>query len=371
MRYLCELPQGHRDAVDPWALNAAMVSAAQNGHSNVVRYLCELPLDRGVDPSANANRAVRRAVRHLDVVRYLCELPLDRGVDPSADNNSAVRNAASRGHVDVVRYLCELPLHRGVDPSNAACTSHVDVVRYLCELPLDRGVDPSADHNHAIKTAASGGHVDVVRYLCELPLDRGVDPSADNNSAVRSTTYTGRVDVVRYLCELPRHRGVDPVRAVHFPDGVSTWANPRRACLDLVWYLWDNHVPKAVHLQIVRVGCNLLGLTDYMYGTAPEIALNSRHGTLGYRSRFGRMAARQPLLMLRAVVRAKRSDAVALTAPKLAAWTGGNRQRTHRCRPYRRRSARAHVSNGGDTTHNEHPKCWAIAGQAMCQQNEY
>ena len=51
---------------------------------------------------------------HLDVVRYLCELPPDRGVDPSADGNYAVRYAAEKGHLNIVRYLCDLPFSRGV-----------------------------------------------------------------------------------------------------------------------------------------------------------------------------------------------------------------------------------------------------------------
>lgn len=41
---------------------------------------------------------------HLNVVRYLCELPLD-----------PLRMAAMHGHVNVVQYLCELRLDRGSD----------------------------------------------------------------------------------------------------------------------------------------------------------------------------------------------------------------------------------------------------------------
>ena len=116
----------------------------------------------------------------------MCELPVDRGVDPSAHGNLAVQFAAENGHLGVVRYLCELPVDRGVDPSangnlavlSAAKWGHLDVVRYLCELPVDRGVEPSADDNRTVASAATSGHLDVVRYLCELPVDRGVDPSA-------------------------------------------------------------------------------------------------------------------------------------------------------------------------------------------------
>ena len=142
----------------------------------------------------------------MDVVRYLCELPSDRGVDPKAQDNNAIRMAASHGHVDVVRYLCELPSDRGVDPSvednDAICCAaserHTDVVRYLCELPPDQGVDPSAQNNRAIRLAASNGHVDVVRYLCELPSDRGVDPQACCIT-VAPWYCTRQLQVVRYL----------------------------------------------------------------------------------------------------------------------------------------------------------------------------
>ena len=42
---------------------------------------------------------------HVDVVRYLCELPGDRGVNPGADGSYAIRQAAMNNHVGVVRYL--------------------------------------------------------------------------------------------------------------------------------------------------------------------------------------------------------------------------------------------------------------------------
>jgi len=66
------------------------------------------------------------------VVRYLCELPVDCGVDPSSDDNYAVRWASKEGHLDVVRYLCELPADRGVDRSAVRWEeAHSNVARYL------------------------------------------------------------------------------------------------------------------------------------------------------------------------------------------------------------------------------------------------
>ena len=67
-----------------------------------------------MDPSACSNHPSAAERGHLDVVRYLCELPPDRGVDPSADGNYAVRYAAEKGHLNIVWYLCDLPFSRGV-----------------------------------------------------------------------------------------------------------------------------------------------------------------------------------------------------------------------------------------------------------------
>ena len=151
-----------------------------------------------MDPSANGNNAVRWAAAngHLDVVRYLCELPVDRGVDPSADDNDAVRLAAGDGHLDVVRYLCELPVDRGVDPSandndaiaSAATSNHLDV---------DRGADSSSDDDSSVDSAATSDHLDVVRYLCDLPVNRGVDPSTVAGMLAEQPRLS---DTARYLC---------------------------------------------------------------------------------------------------------------------------------------------------------------------------
>ena len=49
-------------------VGSAVGLAAEDGRLDVVRYLCELPVDRGVDPSAVLNDELP-----LDVARYLCK----------------------------------------------------------------------------------------------------------------------------------------------------------------------------------------------------------------------------------------------------------------------------------------------------------
>ena len=76
-------------------LDAWLQVAAEKGHLDVVQYLCELPLERGVDPAAHNSRPVQGAARggHLAVVQYLCELPLDCGVDLAIFDNWALPSA--------------------------------------------------------------------------------------------------------------------------------------------------------------------------------------------------------------------------------------------------------------------------------------
>ena len=167
--------------VNTFQLNRWLMIGARFGHVVVVQYLCELPLDRGVDPAALDNYSVRTASSrgYLNVVQFLCELPLDRGVDPGANENDAVGCAASCGHLDVVRYLCELPLDRGVNPGAvnsfalqwAAFCGHLDMVEYLCGLPLDRGIDPAADDNEVLRIAKH--HKEIVRFLEGVLVGRG------------------------------------------------------------------------------------------------------------------------------------------------------------------------------------------------------
>ena len=120
--------------------NRTMQAAARRGDMDVVRYLCELPGDRGVHPDARSNYTIRWAAAngHVDVVRYLCELPGDRGVNPGAADNDATRRAATHNHLHVVRYLCAaLPPHpqcivQCVSQACQRCGSTAQYCRYYC-----------------------------------------------------------------------------------------------------------------------------------------------------------------------------------------------------------------------------------------------
>jgi len=86
--------------------------ACRDGHTEVVRLILDLPLERGVDPTARDNEALRHASLNgnTEIVRLLLALPPDRGVNLSARDNEALRHACVRhacyhGHTEIVRML--------------------------------------------------------------------------------------------------------------------------------------------------------------------------------------------------------------------------------------------------------------------------
>ena len=75
----------------------AIRRAAQQGHIEVVRYLGDLPpARRGASPGAANNCALVSAAQYgcTDVMQYLCALPLELDVNPGADNSTALVEAA-------------------------------------------------------------------------------------------------------------------------------------------------------------------------------------------------------------------------------------------------------------------------------------
>ena len=87
-------------------LESAFRESAKKGKVSAVAYLAKKYY--GI-PSTIIPVAAEAG--HVDIVRYLCELEDDEGnprCNPTDVGNDAVTQAAERGHLDIVRYLSEL-----------------------------------------------------------------------------------------------------------------------------------------------------------------------------------------------------------------------------------------------------------------------
>jgi len=239
VRLLCALPT-ERGIDPSAGKNYALTHAAREGHVEVVQFLLSLPPERGVDVCAEDNEAldnaagadhpllVRWLIDHgadpssrqcsvlscaaahddLDLAKYLCNLPLERGVKPG---QPCVLNSAIS--LEMVRYLCELPASRGVHPGadsyaiiNAASRGDLDMVRYLCDLPPERGVNVAARDNCPVQAAVTCGNIDVLRFLLRFS-DRGVAITADDVCMAAKRGVD--VEVLDLLFHRPEQHGID------------------------------------------------------------------------------------------------------------------------------------------------------------------
>jgi ankyrin repeat protein len=146
-----------------------MLQAASAGDLATVRRLCCEPKPRKYHKPASCDNLplVRAAEQgHLDVVKYLCELPLDRNVKPGAHDCHALRVAVRNGHLPVVKYLCTLrdrnvrPLACCYDVWEAAAKGHLEVLKYLATLPEQIELFLGA-----VNSAAYYGQAEVVDIL--------------------------------------------------------------------------------------------------------------------------------------------------------------------------------------------------------------
>ena len=172
--------------------------STHHGHANVVQWVYSIIWQRyGVGPFAPAaNVALWQAAElgHVAIVRFLCELPQDRGVDAAWQQNLPLRTAVRKGHADVVRYLCRLPANRGVDlaPAVTWFIDHDDVelMRVLCDAGETRGVHVGDMILAYIRMLP----LDMLQYLYALIMERGIE---------EAETFNRRADPV--VCYL-RHR---------------------------------------------------------------------------------------------------------------------------------------------------------------------
>ena len=179
-------------------------SLVRAGDADGVREFCDTnpPVDVHTAFSFDLLRVAARR-NHVSVVRVLCDLPAEWGVDPSNAKWAALQCAARWGHVDVVRELCSRMTQEQLGACEvliaAVSEGQLPVVQALCEMP---GIRPDQDNNWPVELAAELESPAILEYLCGLPASRGVDPGANDNAPLMAAICANRLASVKFLCGL-------------------------------------------------------------------------------------------------------------------------------------------------------------------------
>ncbi len=101
--------EGGNVDVRGYAQVTALINAAQNGHSDIVRQLLEAGADINATNDFGVTALIWAATKgHSDIVRQLLEAGADiNAKDIDNDGDTALINAAQKGHSDIIRQLLE------------------------------------------------------------------------------------------------------------------------------------------------------------------------------------------------------------------------------------------------------------------------
>lgn len=169
------------------SLNHAVRLASENGHTQIVKYLC----DNGATADSNNSSALRLAAMngHLDTVIFLCE----NGANVTACENHAVQTAAGHGHINIVKYLHEhgakIYTENFWGTSVAAINGYITCVEYLCT----HSYDVKMLDTPTLRWVTQHGHLDVLQY-CH---DRGADIT--DGSILKTAIKHNHHDLVKYI----------------------------------------------------------------------------------------------------------------------------------------------------------------------------
>ncbi|KAJ3531934.1 hypothetical protein NM208_g8657 [Fusarium decemcellulare] len=191
--------------------NAAIECAAESGHVDIVRLLCETMIEfHKNERRAKSGRVRRYSGRQSpESSRGSFSVSDTKGHPLPTSLRLALTKACQKGHLPVVEYLLHKP-RRWVDRDKvlleeAARSGNVKIMRSLVKLGL---VIPSSEeeYNTAMDGAIGEDHANFVKFLIE----RGVGPQWDGSET--SVHYAARNNKVLSLRQLILSADEDEIR---------------------------------------------------------------------------------------------------------------------------------------------------------------
>ncbi|KAK4068198.1 uncharacterized protein Triagg1_7441 [Trichoderma aggressivum f. europaeum] len=198
------LKSSHDVPRDNNILVTALVSAAREGHQNVVKTL----LDQGI----NSNEAILACCEegHCDILRDILSR-IDENEEIMDTLNDSLLQASKRGHLNVVQELLNrnISLNKkdSITGSNAiqmaAQFGHSDIVDLLIKSKGNNAANLTAynqDYYNPLQLAAAGGYIHIVRALISTGQVSLTDFHQQKNlPPIYLATKYGHFDVVKAL----------------------------------------------------------------------------------------------------------------------------------------------------------------------------
>jgi len=204
------------------AQSTALHFAAKKGRTDVVEYLCSLPMKEELVFAKDTydwtplHYSVNKKIARIIVESTTPERQKDLILSVDKNKCTALHIAAGEGRTDVVEYLCSLPVNDDfllARDSTGWTALYYSSTRKVAQSIIEslapdkqRKILLSATENKvtALHVAADKGNTDVVKYLCSLPVKEELVFAKDSNgcTALHIATRNSETKIVQYLCQL-------------------------------------------------------------------------------------------------------------------------------------------------------------------------
>lgn len=204
-------------------LQTPIVTAASNGHLNIVKYLVSKGADTEclIDPPLDDDEDNLRSYsplwaacseNHFEIVHYLVSIDPDALLQRSYLHDSLpIETAVSNGNLSIVKLLVsEQKLEKNPDVLNsliqlATHSNRLEILKYLID---DLGFEPE---NFILSFSFASPKLEVLKYFVSIRCN------SDWLPVLVSACEAGNLEIVRYLIEL----SCDSALPISFPQIIS------------------------------------------------------------------------------------------------------------------------------------------------------
>ncbi|KAJ6028114.1 hypothetical protein N7540_003690 [Penicillium herquei] len=194
--------QASDDTVDSLRSSHALLVAAEKGHIDIIKLLCQAEFPIGVR-SENGDTVLHKAALqgNLELTEYLMSQAADTNVEiniPNNENMTPGQLAAKEGHLLIFQALQKHPQEASYnDIISAAENGHLLMVRYLLKLVRGKTDSGNIQLERALAAAAAKGYLSVIRVLRQEDVE--VNCQTGVHSALHMAASNGHIQVVEYL----------------------------------------------------------------------------------------------------------------------------------------------------------------------------